>query len=231
MKSLAVPICFVWLPLAALLLPPTAAAQSSIRLDDFSSHYPAQTPPENWEKKTVKPFATSKGEQFQFVHRDSDHYIRMATGPKNFFSLAPKATFQPAQFPLIRWEWLVKSFPEDTEAYQSQRRDKAASLCLFDNPQSRKAYRAVCYVWELDGPKNTPFIPPYNKRTAFISLRTRKDDKPQRWNTEQRNLLQDFQRIWGKTPTKGQITIFVDSDTSKSRAEALFRNIILFKAS
>ncbi len=204
-------------------------AQSTIRLDDFSSNFQPQTLPKNWEKKTIKFLASEKGEEYQFFNKSNEHYIRMATGPGNFFSLSPKRIVLPVDYPILAWEWKVSRFPSKTKIKNGLRSDKAASICLFDNYSSKLKYRAVCYAWELDSTKDVPLLTPGNKRIYFIILRTQKSDKKEQWYPEKRNLQVDFKKIWKKEPREGRIVLFVDSDTSKSNAEAAFRKIIISK--
>lgn len=208
------------------------AEGDAIRLDDFKKTYrPGKLPP-GWISRYFAPyFGSGERALIQFVHKSPrQHYIHLASGKDNFFSLALKAPFRAEDWPVLEWEWKIGKFPKGGDVRKDGKDDQAGAICFILGLGTFGYDTSLCYFYENSGPKNKLLIHRNKKNNRFFFPRTREADGGNRWYKERRNLLKDYKKAFGKPPNeKGLIVMFIDSDSTETSAEAFYRNIYLRK--
>ncbi len=102
-------------------------------------------------------------------------------------------------------------------------------MCLIVNP-GLFGFKTLCYLWENEGPKDKPLTSTKRDDSRYLILRTKAEDGMGEWKKEQRNLLTDYKRVFGKAPDdKAIVGMQIDSDSTESAAEAFYRNIVLHR--
>lgn len=199
-----------------------------IRLDNFNKTYRPGKIPGKWKAKYHLPFFGS-GERalIQFVHKGpGQHYIHLASGKDNWFSLGMNVPFLAKDWPVLEWEWKITKLPKGGDVRNTNTDDQAGAICLIVDLGTFGYDSALCYLYENSGPKNKVVIHPKNDNSRFFFLRTGEADGVNRWYKERRNIFRDYQKAFGKPPRKkGLIVIQIDSNTTETSAEAFYRNI------
>jgi hypothetical protein len=201
-------------------------------LDDFAETHAPREVYGDWTVRKFKPVLGS-GDQFffQFVHNATEHAIVLKSGNDNSFSVGiTDKPFHVEDWPVWEWEWKMVRLPKGGDVRVRERDDQAGSVCLIVNP-GLIGFKTLCYLFENDGPKDKPIISVQRDDSRYLILRTVKSGDPMgTWLKERRNVLQDYQRLFGKAPE--QLAIFgfqIDSNDTKSSAEAHYRNVYLRK--
>jgi len=210
-------------------LPGTHAqgAANEIRLDDFNKTLKPGKTYGKWDSRKISPLLGSGDEMFfQFVHKsDEEHYIHIKSGDNNSFSLGVEVEFEVADTPMLHWDWKVTQTPKGGDVRNEDKDDQAGSICLIVDP-GLTGFKSLCYIWENDGPKDTPITSKKRSDSRYLILRTVKEDGKGAWFSESRNMLEDYTRVFGKAPAeKAVIGIQIDSDSTESSAEVFYRNI------
>lgn len=226
----------VLLALAALLggagdgTPP--AGVTSWRLDDFDKTYPPNEAFGHWNSRKFAPiFGNGERYFFQFVHRDGDHEIVLKSGRDNSFSVGLQSPFRLQDWPVLEWEWRIVKLPRGGDVRVREQDDQAGAACVIVNP-GLVGFESICYLFENDGPKDTPITSTQHEASKYLILRTAKSGDPTgEWLKERRNILQDYKRLFGKEPRQEAIFGFqIDSNDTHSSAEARYRNVYLRKS-
>ncbi|MCZ6646904.1 MAG: DUF3047 domain-containing protein [SAR324 cluster bacterium] len=217
--------------LIALLWVSPVMGQDMIRLDNHTKTYPENEVIPDWDDKKISPlFGSGDKFYFRFVHKsDQEHYLHLASGDDNSFSVGSTKAFEVPQYPILEWEWKITKLPKGGDVRIEDKDDQAGSMCLVVDP-GLTGFDSLCYVWENKGPKNTPITSSKRDASKYIILRTPGDDQLGKWYKEKRNIHEDYKKLFGKEPDeKAVIGVQIDSDDTESSGEAFYRNIILRK--
>ena len=85
---------------------------------------------------------------------------------------------------------------------------------------------ALNYVWDSKLPKGTHLDNPYTDRTKTVVIESGLENIG-RWVSEERNVLEDYKKLFGSTPPKiSFIAIMTDTDNTGESAIAYFDDII-----
>lgn len=218
--------------MACLLLAGTAAAQSEVRIDDFSQTMDINEVPDKWNFNKI-PFTEDEGIHFRFVHDDSDgtHFIHLKSGKDNSYMVGKGGfEYEVADLPILEWEWRVVTLPTGGDVRIEEKDDQAASICVVIDPGTFGADETLCYIWENKGPVGAELTSTKREDSKYIILRAADTDQLGKWYKERRNTLEDFKRVFGyEPPDEAIIGVQIDSDSTESSAEVFYRNIILKK--
>jgi hypothetical protein len=217
----------VTLAVALATLPPPASAQQEVRLDDFERTYPPGETYGKWRVRKIAPlFGSGENQFFQFVHEGPErHYLHLKSGKNNSFSIGVEQEFLLPDWPILEWEWNAAVLPQGGDVRVKERDDQAGSICVIVDP-GLTGFDSLCYLWENDGPKDTPITSRKREDSRYLILRTGKADGTGHWYKERRDILADYVRVFGRQPEeKAVIGIQIDSDSTNSSGEVFFRNI------
>lgn len=208
--------------------PALQAAGEAVRLDDFTRTYAPGELYDSWELQKIAPlFGSGEDTFFQFVHGSGPdgHVIHLRSGRNNSFSLGRKDDFQLSEWPMLEWEWKVLQTPKDGDVRVKALDDQAGSMCVIVNP-GLIGFDSMCYLWENDGPKDTPITSTKRDGSRYLILRTAKADGVGNWYQERRNMLEDYVRVFGRQPQhEAVLGMQIDSDSTSSSGEVHFRNL------
>jgi hypothetical protein len=88
--------------------------------------------------------------------------------------------------------------------------------------------RIIGYIWDSTAPVGSIFKSEKTGTVHYVVVESG-PAKLGRWITEQRNVAEDFRKIYGGQPdAPGAISISIDSDDTRSSAEA-FVGTVLFR--
>jgi len=219
-----------WLPAAEDRSAPPGAAEW--RLDDFDKSLGPREVYGAWTVRKIKPLF-GNGDQFffQFVHSGNEHEIVLKSGKDNSFSLGLEKPFRVQDWPILEWEWMIVTLPKGGDVRVREQDDQAGSVCIIVNP-GLVGFKSFCYLFENDGPKEKPIVSVQREDSKYLILRTASSGDPVgSWLKERRNVLQDYQQAFGRAPEEEAVFGFqIDSNDTRSSAEARYRNVYLRKS-
>jgi len=233
----AVCALIVALGLAAPLQRPAAQAQTAagaeLRLDAFDKTYAPNEAPEGWTTRKFAPiFGNGERYFFQFVHNGADeHYLHLQSGRDNSFSVGREKLVPLQEWPVLEWQWKMGVLPKNGDVRVKERDDQAGDVCVVIRPSLTGFDSSLCYLFQDEGPKDTPIKSTKRDNAYHLILRTTAAGDPLReWLQERRNVLADYKRVFGREPSgEALIAVLIDSNDTESSAEAFYREIVMRK--
>jgi hypothetical protein len=133
--------------------------------------------------------------------------------------------------PILTWSWQAVTLPKGGDARKSATDDQAAQLYVtFPRFPSQVRSRIISYIWDTTAPAGAVFTSEKTGLVTYVVVRSGPAELGQ-WLTESRNVLEDYQKIYGEAPGEevGAISISIDSNDTRSTAEAFFGEIMFRK--
>ena len=111
---------------------------------------------------------------------------------------------------------------------QKETDDQAAQLYIVFGKFKLTA-KIVGYLWENNAPQFITGVSPAWNKTRLIVLQSG-PQKLGEWIWEKRNIYEDYKTLFGKEPPKANlVSIYINSQHTKSRAESYFGEIYFSK--
>ena len=131
--------------------------------------------------------------------------------------------------PILEWRWRITKLPRGADARKSATDDEAGQIYVTW-PRFPEAVRSriIGYIWDTTAPVGSIFKSEKTGTVHYVVVESG-TAKLGQWITEQRNVAEDFKKIYGAEPdSPGAVSISIDSDDTKSSAEA-FVGLLLFR--
>lgn len=193
-----------------------ATASNDVVLVDFSTT--SQTVPQGWE------LVVTKGTPQVHLAQEGDTQVLRLRSEEASFGLQREVTTSLHDTPILKWQWKVTELPDGGDFRQRRTDDQAAQLVVAFSSR-----HFISYIWDSTAERGTTgkgWAPPFSKLFAFV-LRSGSTQLGT-WITERRNLLEDYKRLFGKTPTSLRgIRIQINSQHTRSDAESSWKSIVL----
>jgi outer membrane protein OmpA-like peptidoglycan-associated protein len=186
--------------------------------------------PEGWslEKKAGIP-------SMKIEKEDNIFYLHLISLGDSSFGLRKEASVDVKKFPILRWRWKVKKLPRGGDVRKSSTDDQALQVYVAFKETGFPSILntpVIGYIWDNEAPKGWTGRSQQigGNKLRYIVLRN-KTDKIGQWYAEQRNIYQDYKRLFrdikGGEPqglTTG-LQIYINSQRTKSPAEGLVGEI------
>jgi hypothetical protein len=140
-----------------------------------------------------------------------------------------KGRIDLAETPILEWNWKAMTLPKGGDSRHKATDDQAAQVFVVW-PRFPEAVRSriIGYVWDTTAPvgivapsKKTGTVTYVIVRSGAAELGT--------WQTERRNVVEDFRRIYGDAPDNpSALSVAIDSNDTRSSAES-FIGAIAFR--
>jgi hypothetical protein len=202
--------------------------------------------PTGWRPYILRPDLVRT--VYDTVRREG-HVALHAVADSASSGLACAVDIDARQTPWLRWQWRVDVIDERASVADSDTEDTAVRIVVaFDGDMARLSLRdrifyeqvelftgnilpfaTLTYVWDGRLPVGT--VLPY-ARTARIRYDVVESGAARvgRWLAYERNVLEDYERVFGEPPS-GRIRsvgVLTDSDDLKNRTEAWYAEIGLY---
>ncbi|MDD3118919.1 MAG: DUF3047 domain-containing protein [Victivallales bacterium] len=122
-----------------------------------------------------------------------------------------------SQTPIMRWRWRVKELPVGADGRNKDKDDQALAVYLGTGNLIRKS---IAYRWETETPIGASGNVSYGSgmiKVAWFCLQN-KTVPAGEWVISQRNVAEDFKKIYGEIPQKFVVSIGGNSQYTQSRA-------------
>jgi hypothetical protein len=135
-------------------------------------------------------------------------------------------------WPVLEWEWKMGKLPKGGDVRVKERDDQAGAMCVMLDPGLASFDSSFCYLFENDGPKDTPLIGTRHDNARYLIVRTAAAGDPVgQWLHEKRNVYEDYKRVFGREPLKAAyVGIQIDSNDTETSSEAFYRALYLRKS-
>jgi hypothetical protein len=183
--------------------------------------------PENlksWEEKIFK------GKTLYEIREAGDQNFLSASSQGTSSGLYAKMDQKVSPDLYLCWKWRAVAFPQKKEPLKlaNRREDDFAGRIYVVFPGSNFFNSNVIeYLWDENIPADTFSSSPFSERVKLFVIRSGKPVEGEGWQTEERNLFDDYKRLYGKEPTRplGAIAIMSDSDNTQTQSACDFGEI------
>jgi hypothetical protein len=206
----------------------TAWAATEVMVEDWKQHslgsrgLPAGWKAQNWGKADYHGFTISDegGRSLHLFSRSESSMIIKDIGGK----------VNLTQTPVLQWSWKVVVLPRGADARHAATDDEAGQIYVIWRrfPEVVRS-RIIGYIWDTTIPAGEFVKSQKTGTVTYVVVRSGSADLG-RWLTEQRNVFEDYRKIYGEAPdSPDALAVGIDSDDTKSSAEA-YVGPILFRA-
>ncbi|VAW38841.1 hypothetical protein MNBD_DELTA04-1776 [hydrothermal vent metagenome] len=235
-------LCFILLFL--LISRGVLAVSDVLVVGNFSASTPDGTMPKGWKPLTFKKIKTLS--RYRHVVVDGRWVIK-ARSENGASGLIRKITINPAQYPIISWQWKVKNILSKGDVSKKSGDDYPARIYITFAYDSKKtgfwegvkfdAYKMVygeyppvgtiSYIWANKAGIGRIFTNPYADRVKMIVIESG-TDRVGKWVRERRNIADDYRAAFKKNPPLiSGIAIMTDTDNTGQAATAWYGDIIM----
>jgi len=208
--------------------PPTSAIQQAPNYQVIARYqFQNQASLKAWEEKIFKGVT-----QYQVLSETGRHFLKSKT--KDACSgLYVKVDAQAAKNLYLSWRWRALLFPKKKEPEKISNKtedDFAARIYVIFPGSNFFKSDVIEYLWDKTNPAGTVASSPFSDRIKLFVLRSGPAPAAEGgWFAEERNVFQDYEKLYGRPPTKpvGAIALMSDSDTTGTSSEADFAEITL----
>ena len=118
--------------------------------------------------------------------------------------------------------YVTFAYDPENVGFLERAKFKTAQLLYGEYPPMA----ALNYIWASKAVKGTVVPNPYTQRAMMIVVKSGDADK-NKWFTEERNILEDYQKAFGTNPPRiSGVAIMTDSDNTKESATTYYGDIV-----
>jgi hypothetical protein len=143
---------------------------------------------------------------------------------RNSFALHRDLSVDLGRYPVLSWSWRVSRLPAGGDVRVPGHDDQAAGVyVVFPRwPSPRTSSDVIGYVWDTQAPVGTRLTHPRAPNARIIVVESG-PERLDRWLRQQRNVAEDYRALFGRQPPLvGKLGLMIDSNDTRSEAEALF---------
>ena len=219
----------VMLLTAALATPPplSAADPATIPVEDWSKQPEGKTGiPDGWKGQSWG----SPKYDFRIVTQGGRKVLHLKSA-NDSSTISKELKVDIKRHPILQWSWQAVALPKGGDARKSATDDQAAQLYVtFPRFPSQVRSRIISYLWDTSAPAGGVFKSEKTGLVTYVVVRSGPADLG-KWVTESRNVLEDYEKIYGEAPGEevGAISISIDSNDTRSAAESYFGELLFRK--
>jgi len=213
-----------------------------VAVSEFSTLQASDPLPDNW--KSIEFESIEQQTRYSLVTEDGRTVVR-ADSHASASMLATKINIDPAQHPILHWQWKIKNTVEHGNVHRKDGDDYAGRLYItFDYDLSKLGFlermkvemfklyygdypplRAICYIWDNKNPPGQMVANPYTDRVMMFVVESG-TEKLNQWITEERDITKDYQAAFGEPQTAiTSIAVMTDTDNTGGSATAWYGDI------
>ena len=175
----------------------------------------------DWDKRVF-----SDGSNWQVVDDLGERVIKFRSESSSL-SLEKRIVVDLTQTPYLEWVWKVTVLPKGGDFTETLTDDQAAQLLVTFPKTLFERRKVITYLWESTVPKGTMADAP---GPLFLNIKAivveSGESQLGKWVHEKRNLLEDFQALFGATPEHAiGLRIQLNSQHTNTVAESFWKTI------
>lgn len=201
-----------------LVLSPVEAARAErpaeIVIDDFED---GLSP--HWEEKSFHGHT-----EYQVVAEGDGHCLR-AVSRAAASGLIYRKSYSLHDYPYLSWRWRVDNILTRGDARRKDGDDYAARVYVVFPHWLPFRTRSINYIW-ANRLERGEFVPnPFFSRAVMLAVQSGEVNVG-KWQSEKRNVLEDYRMIFGEEPPKvGALAIMTDTDNTLEEASACYDDL------
>jgi hypothetical protein len=194
--------------------------------DPVPPRLPATGAPLGWSMTAFAGAETMADAMVELARLDGRVALRLRS-ERNSFAVHRDLVLDVREYPTLTWSWKVTRLPTGGDVREPGRDDQAAQVYIvFPRwPAPRTRSDVIGYVWDSRAPVGTTLTHPRAPNVRIIVL----ESGPARldtWLREQRNVAEDYRALFGRKPPRaGKLALMIDSNDTRSGAEAWFGDL------
>ncbi len=166
---------------------------------------------------------------FRLTEDDGSNKVLQVSTRNSASALIHEIEVSPIDYPLIRWRWKIAATIPSGNAKKKSKDDYPARIYVIFPHFFKPLSRTINYIWANQLKINEVVPSPYFSRSVMVAVESG-NQRAGEWVEEERNLLEDYRRIFGEEPTLvGGIAIMSDSDDTGESALAWYDDLRLLK--
>ena len=186
---------------------------------------------ERWNERTFPNIDAHTG--YTITEKDDTTFLT-ARSDASASALIYHETFNPYDYPILRWRWRVENIYPDADPDTKDGDDYALRIYVFFEYDPEKApllmriqyglakrfygeyppWASVNYIWANQPPSRLFYDNPYTDRSKMFPLRGGEEHLGQ-WRQESVNVLDDYRRAFDEDPPRrASLAIMNDADNT-----------------
>jgi len=210
------PICvFVFI---IILVSLSRSTPTLIVIDDFEKGLS-----EGWKEKRFE------GKTIYSIVNEGDNHVLKAESSGSASGLIYEYEYDLKEYPILSWRWKIEGILKKGDATKKEGDDYPARVYVIFPHWFPPMTKSINYIWANKLSQGTIIPNTYYSKAVMVAVESG-DDKAGRWVIEERNVYEDFKRIFkDEPPEAGGIAIMTDTDQTGERAVAYYDDIIIKK--
>jgi len=222
MKNIRIQGSLIILMILFSLSLPAKADNERLIIENFSKGVDKKGVPVDWELKE------KEGTPDIRLEKEKGTHVLHLISEKGSFGLAKKILIDIKEYPYLNFRWKVTELPRNGDFRKKETDDQAAQIYVAFGTFKLTA-KIVGYLWENKAPQLITGVSPVWSKTRLIVLESG-PEKIGKWVCEKRNIYNDYKELFEKEPPKAKlISLYINSQHTKSRAESYFGEIYFSK--
>jgi len=222
MKNIRNQASIIALTILFFLFVPAKADNDRLIIESFSKGADEKGVPLDWELKE------KEGTPIIKLEKEDDIYALHLISEQSSFGVAKNVNIDIKEYPYINFRWKVIELPRNGDFRKKETDDQAAQIYVAFGTFKLTA-KIVGYLWENKAPKLITGVSPAWSKTRVIVLESG-PEKIGKWVCEKRNIYNDYKELFEKEPPEAKlISLYINSQHTKSRAESYFGEIYFSK--
>jgi hypothetical protein len=180
-----------------------------------------------WEEKLFNGKTS-----YEVVQEDGQSYLK-AKSSKSCSGYFRNINLSITRDMELEWSWRAREFPARVfpPRFNDRKQDDYAARVYLIFPAANYFKSDVIeYLWDERAEVGTVAESPFSDRIKMLVVRSGQAPGGQ-WVTEKRNILEDYQKLFGRLPERplGIVSVMSDSDNTRSQSAADFGPIRIIR--
>lgn len=168
-----------------------------------------------------------KGKTKYALTTEDGRTVLKAESRKGASGLVKKVSVDARKLPILRWSWKISHSLKKEDVKVKKGDDFAARVYVVFPRTIFWKTRAINYVWANRMAKDSSAPSPYTGNAMIVAVESG-DDKAGTWVTEERNIYDDYRRLFGEEPPPlGGVAVMSDTDDTEDEVTAWYGDINL----
>lgn len=201
-----------------------------VYLDDFEKYEKGSLPGEWYNRDGDRNPADYEGQirveyQYRVECENRNKFLRFEGREAKHlnFPLADKEEINIHETPIFSWRWRVHNIPTRANEDEDKLNDTAASVyVVFDmgRVMFRRVPKSIRYTWSSTLPEGKEMSKFFGNQKIVVLESG--EENTGKWQTIERNIVEDYRRLFGDNPPKTPIAVLIlsDGDNTNSFAKA-----------
>jgi hypothetical protein len=242
-SRIALPLCCAILFSSLSVFSSSQQKGEAVIAGTFSSGLTPGGTPVGWRLQKI-----SGRTRFAILNEGKDSVLRVDS-KDSASGLLKQVEIDPKQYPVVGWRWKIERAIAAADEREKDKDDCAARVFVIFKDGLPKASRysrlkhklasafsnaippgvAICYVWANGLKKDEVIESPYTDWVRIVAVESGAG-KAGQWVTEERNVFEDFKKIFGVEPKQILgVALMTDTDNTKQSATSFYGDIVFKK--